>query len=229
MSNYENAPATKILATHCAVCGRPLLDALSVETGIGPDCRKRYLVTKGLSDEARQEANQMVFWIAASVSAVRGGDLEQTARASVAGQLARLRELGFEKLADKLETAWVQIKVFVTEGRLAVKMPYSDQSVAMCRRIYGRRWDPKAKLNTFPNTDESRRHIWLMLRRCYPGFAALGPKGAFVVEPMNSRWDDDGLGKGKMATTPELDDEYVGESDQEPRMTVSIGSGWRAC
>lgn len=41
MSDYENAPAAAMLATHCC-CGRPLLDAVSVEAGIGPDCRKKH-------------------------------------------------------------------------------------------------------------------------------------------------------------------------------------------
>ena len=40
--SYESAPATAMLATHCAACGRPLLDADSVEAGLGPECRKRH-------------------------------------------------------------------------------------------------------------------------------------------------------------------------------------------
>jgi len=31
-----------MLATHCAVCSRPLVDAASVEAGMGPDCRDRH-------------------------------------------------------------------------------------------------------------------------------------------------------------------------------------------
>jgi gamma-glutamylaminecyclotransferase len=42
MNGYENAPATRLLATSCACCGRALLDAISVEAGIGPDCREKY-------------------------------------------------------------------------------------------------------------------------------------------------------------------------------------------
>ena len=37
--SYENAPATMLVATHCCVCNRPLVDADSVEMGIGPTCR----------------------------------------------------------------------------------------------------------------------------------------------------------------------------------------------
>jgi hypothetical protein len=36
---YENATATKFLATHCACCGKALVDADSVQAGVGPDCR----------------------------------------------------------------------------------------------------------------------------------------------------------------------------------------------
>lgn len=41
-AGYEDAPGTKLLAVSCAVCAHPLLDAVSVEAGIGPDCRAKY-------------------------------------------------------------------------------------------------------------------------------------------------------------------------------------------
>jgi hypothetical protein len=48
--SYESAPATKLLATHCACCSRPLVDAVSVETGIGPDCRKKHGYTQAQAE-----------------------------------------------------------------------------------------------------------------------------------------------------------------------------------
>jgi hypothetical protein len=39
MNSYINAAATKFIATHCACCGKPLVDADSVQAGVGPDCR----------------------------------------------------------------------------------------------------------------------------------------------------------------------------------------------
>ena len=39
---YTNAPATKLLATNCLACGRPLVDALSVERGVGPECASHF-------------------------------------------------------------------------------------------------------------------------------------------------------------------------------------------
>jgi len=40
--SYEQAPATKMLASHCACCSRPLVDSGSVETGVGPKCRAKH-------------------------------------------------------------------------------------------------------------------------------------------------------------------------------------------
>lgn len=49
--SYENAPATKFIAVNCCVCGRPLVDAISVEEGIGPICRDKFGLNKA-SDNA---------------------------------------------------------------------------------------------------------------------------------------------------------------------------------
>lgn len=38
--SHDNAHATILVATHCCMCGRALVDADSVECGIGPKCRK---------------------------------------------------------------------------------------------------------------------------------------------------------------------------------------------
>ena len=63
--SYVNAPATKMLATHCCVCHRPLLDAKSVELGIGPDCLKRHGFNIDVPEVDRVEANFIVWQIAA--------------------------------------------------------------------------------------------------------------------------------------------------------------------
>jgi SWI/SNF-related matrix-associated actin-dependent regulator 1 of chromatin subfamily A len=85
--SYENAPATRLLATHCAVCSRSLVDAVSVETGIGPICASRY----GAPSVEQTEANRLVYQIAA---VQKGPEVLQA--------LARLRVLGFTTLADRI-------------------------------------------------------------------------------------------------------------------------------
>ena len=43
---YEDAPSTAMVDVGCPCCGRALIDADSVETGMGPVCRKRHGVIK---------------------------------------------------------------------------------------------------------------------------------------------------------------------------------------
>ena len=189
MSNYENAPACKLLATHCCACGRPLVDAVSVESGMGPDCRKRYMVIDGLSsivgspeeaEKLRSRANYLVWEMAIQISAVHGGDLDQVSRCAVANNLHELRAMGFLKLASKLEAQWVQIRVTEEpDGTYAVKAPYDERSVLSWRRIPGRVWDGRNKVNRVPMA--GRVKLWELLIRHFPGFAGMGPKGSFVV------------------------------------------------
>lgn len=58
--SYEDATATKLLATDCLCCGRPLLDADSVTVGVGPICRVKYGVASA-SGPNREEANRLIY------------------------------------------------------------------------------------------------------------------------------------------------------------------------
>ena len=58
--SYEDLTTTKIVATQCVACGRPLLDAQSVATGMGPTCRAKYNYTDSITEEAREEANKLI-------------------------------------------------------------------------------------------------------------------------------------------------------------------------
>ena len=79
--DYTNAPATALVATHCALCGRALLDAASVESGMGPTCRARVL--RDAPTEHRAEVNALVARIAAKVLAIK--DLHQAQALWVVG------------------------------------------------------------------------------------------------------------------------------------------------
>lgn len=61
MTDYTNAPATAMLATHCSACGRPLLDAESVTAMMGPVCRSKYALPDTLDEETRKRANALIF------------------------------------------------------------------------------------------------------------------------------------------------------------------------
>lgn len=92
MNTYENAPATKLLATNCACCGRALVDAVSVETGIGPECRKNFSVDVVVDEAARNEANVLVHAVA------KKGVKKAECRAIC----AKLDALGFVVLAARI-------------------------------------------------------------------------------------------------------------------------------
>ncbi len=174
MSNYENAPATKILATHCAACARPLLDAVSVEAGMGPDCRKKYMRADGATAEARTMANLIVNMIALKISG--NPDFAET---NVGIGIDKLRELGFDKLADKLTKAHVSVRIEREAGARVVVSGYSESFVDAARRIPGRRWDKERKATTFPESAAS--DVFAALKASYPGATAHGPKGYFVL------------------------------------------------
>lgn len=167
--SYENAPATEMLATHCAACRRPLLDSVSVEIGMGPDCREKYGYHDTVPPEARSEANEIVHAVATS------RDRETAATAA-----DRLKELGFARLAAILVERNVQVVVSEEDGRVFLRAPYSEQATAVLRKVPGRQWDKERKVNTFPTS--SKNALWKVLKVAYPGMLGYGPKGTFKVE-----------------------------------------------
>lgn len=173
MSSYENAPATKLLATHCCICRHPLLDAKSVEAGIGPDCREKHGYNIDVSEEARLEANKLVHQAAC----------EQDESYVVLCIADQLRELGFAKLANTLIDRTADIRVGRDgSGVLSIQTPYNNAATSDWRRIPGRYWDKEAKRNIIPDTEESRRAFWNLCKTWFPGAAGYSAdKGPFTV------------------------------------------------
>lgn len=195
---YEDAPATQLVATHCACCSRPLVDAASVEAGIGPECRKRH----GFRDAQGEPC-----WVAVLAALATTGDLQAIglARMSEARTLANvlvhriaieqdgttvlartnaLRALGFTKLADRIAERLATVAIERTETSVIVRAPYSPESVAVLRRVPGRRFEKnetgeKDPRNVFPRSSE--RALFAALCVAYPGATAIGPKGLFVL------------------------------------------------
>jgi hypothetical protein len=170
--SYESAPATKMLATHCMVCARPLLDAVSVELGIGPDCRKRLLPTELVNEELRAEANKLVHDIALEISA-------GSCSYSIVEKLNRLKTIGFTGLVDKFikNQALIFVDVSERQGELHVKAPF-DQS-ANWRDVPGSRWDPIRKVRRVPVRE--RLNLYRFLMAHWNGALGMGPKGPFIV------------------------------------------------
>lgn len=168
---YENAPATRLMATHCCICSRALVDAASVEAGMGPHCRDKHGYNEKVSPEARAEANRLVHWIAAAGL----GDVPGTVAA-----IERLRVLGLGRLAEVLAERTASVQITETaDGRLAVTAPFNEETVAAWRTIPGRRWDVVLRANLVPAS--SRAQLWAFLRRYHAGQVLAGPKGLVVI------------------------------------------------
>jgi exodeoxyribonuclease-5 len=81
-------------AEACAVCGRPLTDALSISAAVGPDCRSQFgYYPDLLAADVRVEANRLLHAIAGEE--IRGTELRDA--------LFRLHELGFAPLSQRIE------------------------------------------------------------------------------------------------------------------------------
>lgn len=162
---YENAAATRLLATHCAVCNRPLVDAESVETGMGPECRKKYGAPATLDETTRTMCNVLTSKVARDIDVVES--------------IRTIRLLGADTLADKLTTA--KAKIFIAQGgkTLTVTTPFSYPVAEDLRGVPGRQWDASTKVNLIPAS--SKHVLYDLLRKHFPGAYALGPKGLFQI------------------------------------------------
>jgi hypothetical protein len=175
--SYENATATKLLATHCVCCGRPLVDAISVQLGIGPECRGHN--DAGIEPDVQKIANEHVF---------------HAAIACQNGQIARvlefaglIRQLGLDNLADKVarrfKNAEKKVDITITvEGELyRVDTPFrrgdKEAFIAAWRKIPGRRWLNGA--NYVPLAQKAA--LIDLLKEFFAGKFATGPKGVFRI------------------------------------------------
>lgn len=195
MSTYENAPATKLLATHCACCARPLVDATSVETGIGPDCRKRHGYDKPDVAVELNQACAMAANLPDDVYAeIAGADTTREACNRLVYRIAveqdgplvnaytnTIRALGFEKLADRITHRVATIRIEQDGGEYLVKTPYSEAAVNAFRGLPhdARRWDRQEK--AWRVRTGAKGALFAALKRAFPGATASGPKGLFVL------------------------------------------------
>lgn len=171
--SYENAPATRLIATHCVACGRPLVDSESVEAGMGPDCRERHGYYADVSPEARADAN-------ARVHALATGTL---APAQVAAELVMIRALGFDRLADKLESRLVVVEIAALDAStIAVVTPYAPAFVDDLKATLSwRKWDGENKRWIVPAAQRSKNALWALIRRHFAGSIGRGPQGLFPI------------------------------------------------
>ena len=166
--NYTDAPACEMLATHCAICNRPLLDSVSVETGIGPVCRKNigFEEIDAAQDGRREQANRITNAVARHAMPAEEA-------------VAALKALGFDNVAAKIAERLAEIRIYTEAGMMVVESPYNAAAIPAFRSVKGRRWN--GSVNTFPITQLAKRQVWRVLQDHYSGFLGLSEKGLFRI------------------------------------------------
>lgn len=191
MDAYENAPATKMIAVFCACCAKALVDAVSVETGVGPECRKKHgfanaagpadwdaafralegvldTLPEGWEADAHKVSNVLVHRIAC----------DQTGPFVVARTNA-LRALGYTTLAARIAKRLSTISIVEDGDVLKVKTPFEVSAVEIMRRAPGRYVGKGVR--EVPNNDAAKRALFGVLRQAYPKAVVDGPKGVFQI------------------------------------------------
>ena len=172
MSNYENAPATHMLASHCCICSRPLLDAASVEAGMGPHCRKKHGYYAEVSEESRAQANKIIHSIAYGLDGFNLLKAFQT-----------LRDLGFDLLVQALIKARATVQIEVLGDTLVVHASYKEAALGAWRNIEGRQFNYAKKVNLIPNIPQARVALWTLLKQYYGGELMQSSKGGLSIIP----------------------------------------------
>jgi hypothetical protein len=203
-TTYADAPSTILLATHCCMCSRPLVDAESVERGMGPTCAEKHGVgdaselpswgdaAKAVELALGADARALVpgFWAAALEGDARRGCNALVARIAVrpdavaaAGLVVAVQELGFVLLARRLTERLLEgatVRVDVDGDAIVVSAPFSPAfNDALRANAPGRRWDGAAKVWRVPSS--AKRGLWTALRAAFPGRPLVSAKGVALI------------------------------------------------
>lgn len=176
--SYETAPATTMLASNCAICGRPLLDAVSVNAAIGPECRKKHGYTSEVTEENRAAANALIHEVALTTpSADSLPRLQVICRA--------LDAMGMPRLAKVLIERNATVVIDVDGNDLLVFTPYNQELVADLHRFPAPgaipHFDRESKAWRIPMVNGAKGALFFLLKRHFPGCLGVGPTGSFII------------------------------------------------
>jgi hypothetical protein len=174
------------------------VDAVSVETGVGPECRRKH----GYNDAQGEPAWETAMTLLDGFVAVEHVNPTMSPRAAVnvlvhriacrstarvdhevAALVGAVRALGFTTLADKvLEHGAGKVEVRSAGDRLSVKTPYNEAFVnALKAARVGARWDRDGKVWTVPADPTARKALWCALRAHYAGALLVTDSGSSTV------------------------------------------------
>lgn len=171
--SYVDAPSTKLLATHCVICCRPLREAKSVEWGMGPKCREGLEPESDISEAVRVEANRIIASAAQLVMAKQPG---------LAPMISRLKELGLPKVAERIAETHLRIQVKEVDGKLLVKVPFKEGFSQVLRQTgVLARWDRDVRMYDMPSDKSTKEKLWTVMKKFFLGEEGYSRLGVFSV------------------------------------------------
>ena len=189
--DYTNSPAAKLLATSCACCALPLVDAVSVETGVGPECRRKHGFAKPDTEVPYAAACTLVSEVPEAAEVVAGTSTVRELVNRLVYRVARdqtgphvvtwtnaVRALGYAKLAARIAKRIAAVEIDAEGGSYIVRARFSDEHLAAMRSVPGRWRDRENRCDRVPVS--SRQALFDALTRAHPGQVARGPKGLFT-------------------------------------------------
>lgn len=194
--SYENAKATALFATKCLCCGRALVDAVSVETGVGPVCRQKHGYNAPVSSEGRTAVNALIHEAALNATT----DIR---RIEIAGIIES--EFGFDILANKIRERFMKASregVAVTITKREVIFGKGQFAEAVEAFVVQNQWadgfadaikaeidwrdrtvlrDENGKFTGWAVRPEVKRALWDIVKAFFAGETGVGPNGPFVI------------------------------------------------
>lgn len=163
-----------LVATHCCACGHALVDARSVERGIGPICWKKLgQETEGLDEETRKTVNKLMYRASLAWSA---GEVDKTRELAV-----QIHDAGAPACARRIaaNAGSVVIEVNVEGTKIVVKSPYNDKFIAETRALPGRFYIKKEKATEFGLS--AKAALWTAIQNAFKGAILMSKKGARTI------------------------------------------------
>lgn len=169
----------RLMDTRCCICNKSLKDAVSVEIGIGPLCRKKYGHAE-VNDADRDFINALTSECA--LHAVKGEIDEIFTTAE------EIYKRGYETLANKIILNFVEIQCIQEKDTFILKVPFNrefNDALYMKWALFEDsrpQWVKKEKHRTMSNTPKNRGLIFDLLKKCFDGKKGWSNhKGVFAI------------------------------------------------
>jgi len=209
INGYEDAVSTKLLASHCVFCSRPLANAESIERGAGDVCAEKFGIDRasGSVDEALLERGLSVApapMRAAIAPVVAKGDLLSAVHKAIwhgamavsysgpesktvlaAAQLIAAGA-GYERVAARIKSFHYKSKIRLEsagKGMVAVYTPKNQVFIDAIKKLPrgARRWDGTRR--AWVTTSDHLMHVAASLSAAFPGELMLDGAGNLVAIP----------------------------------------------